>query len=558
MWDSLLRPIHDHLPLWLLLLPVMGGVSSGLAKQIDPLAVRHTLQLHRTLSVLLCVWLILAYEPLKPASSPQQAALFGPIEQVQFRDSFQWVGDTRTTLVERTTADGQRRTIEVPVHWGPDIRLEVGVDGINLWFVALSLLLIRLGAASDEERDHEPIDDAPHHHANSRRASSPWAWQWLEASLVGTFLAMDVVLFVVCWSSTVASVIWLLGRHGNSQRSAALRRFGKISAISIGASVLGLAGLVLAGGWLHDSGNHFEAPLTFSIPELVTGIQRMSTAGEHVVLWGVVRPRQFWLLAVGFSGALGLLPFHRGLVEALVAAPRGVSVVLVGAGAQIGLYGWLRFILPLFPDQLREFSEVLALLVGLCSLGAALRAFAEEADWRKRIAFATCASMGLSLLGFLTQTNAGLTGGLLRILSHGLTAGLLLWMLPRRIGDRRLLRFALLAWIGIPGLSGFVPEWLTPFGLFQHDFNAAALSLMTSGLLAWMWVRAERQSLDVPVPSWTPREACAAGTFVILILAMGFVPQWFVDRMQPSVQALLPRSSEMVRVSSDSSVAEAR
>lgn len=557
MWDSLLRPIHDHLPLWLLLLPVMGGVSAGLATQVAPLAVRRVLQLQRLLSVLCGVWLVFAYDPLKPASSPQQAALFGPIEQVQFRDSFSWVGETRTTLVEQTAADGQRRTIEIPIHWGPDIRFEVGVDGINLWFVALSLLLIRMGTATDEERDHEPIDAVAHGHAMTRRASSPWAWLWLEASLVGTFLALDVILFMICWSSTVGSVIWLLGRQGNSQRLAAVRRFGRMTAVSIAFGAVGLAGLVLAGGWLHDSGNPLNAPLVFSIPELVAGIPRMSAAGEHAVLWGVIRSRLLWLLVIGFSGGLGLLPLHRGLVEALQAAPRGLSIVLGGVGAQIGLYGWLRFVLPLFSEPLREFSEVLALLVGLGGLGAALRAFAEE-DWRKRIAFASCASIGLSLLGFLTQTNAGLTGGLLRILSHGVTAGLLLWMLPQRTGDRRLLRFALLAGIGVPGLSGFVPEWLTPFGLFQHDFNAAALSLLTSGLLAWTWVRAERSSHDVPVPSWTPRDACMAGTFVIVILAMGIVPQWFVDRMQPSVQALLPRSSEMVRVSSESPVVEAR
>jgi NADH:ubiquinone oxidoreductase subunit 4 (subunit M) len=211
-------------------------------------------------------------------------------------------------------------------------------------------------------------------------------------------------------------------------------------------------------------------------------------------------------------------------------------------------------------------------LAGLGSLFVAALAFGER-DWRQRIALATCCSVGLSLIGVMTLTLTGLTGGVLRVLSHGLTVGLLVWLLPTRSGEWRvasgepdnaaplpsnsplaphpsphvssrwrvgLVRFALFAWIGLPGSSGFVAEFLTPFGLFQHEFNVAALSLMISGLIAWMWVRAERELPSWSWDSWTRRDAFIAAMLVGLNVALGLAPQFVVNRLQPSLLPLLP------------------
>lgn len=165
-------------------------------------------------------------------------------------------------------------------------------------------------------------------------------------------------------------------------------------------------------------------------------------------------------------------------------------LVLAGVLLKVGVYGWLRFVVPVFPELLSQHADTFTTLVGLSSLLAAALAFGER-DWHRRIALATCSSVGLSLIGVMTLTLEGLTGGVLRVLSHGLTAGLLVWLLPReeltqarRVSEGSspantrwrvvLVRFSLVAWIGLPGLSGFVAEFVTPFGLFQHAFNAAA------------------------------------------------------------------------------------
>ncbi len=558
MWDTLARPIHDHLPLWLLLLPMLGAVVVGFAKRLGVETVRRTMQVNLCLSVTLCVWLVLAYEPLKPLDSAEQVALVGPIERFQFRDSFAWVGETRNVLLDRTRRNRDRQVIEVPIRWGPDIRCEVGVDGISIWFVVLSVLLVAVAASSE---------------VGSRSSSS--AWLWLQASLVGTFVALDVVLFVVCWLSTMLVITWLIGQGGDSERHEVTPRLLKRGWWGAWLVLLGLGGLVLAFGWLRPFPNRVETPLVFSIPELMTGIRQSAMSGESALLWASVNNWLFWLLVVGFTGPLWLAPFHHGFVAAFASAPRGVAMVLAGVLLKVGVYGWLRFILPLFPELVQQHAAGFTTFLGLSGLFAAVLAFGAS-DWRRRIALATCSSISLSLLGMMTLTLEGLTGGVLRLISHGITAGLLVWLLPseepslaRRASEGSdamtprwrvgLVRLALFAWIGLPGFSGFVAEFITPFGLFQHEFNAAALSLATSGVIAWMWVRAERDRPDWSYAGWSPRDAFVAAVLVTLNIGLGVAPQFVIDRVQPSLLLLLPIDREITATSSGTPfVAEVR
>lgn len=563
MWDAVIRPIREHLPLWLMLLPLLSAVFVGIAKPFGMDALRRTMLVHWLLSGMLSVWLVVAYEPLKPASSPQQAALLGPLERFQFRDSFAWLGETRSTLLEQVTRLGERRVIEVPVQWGPDIRFAVGVDGISVWFVALSVLLVAVGSGVRGQKSEvsEPVQaKADGREPMAVIPTSPLIWLWLQSSLVGTFIALDVMLFVICWMSTLFSVAVLLGRGGDSLRHDATPRLLKVSWFGGCLVALGLSGLVLAFGWLRPSLEQMETPLVFSIPELIAGIGQLSVAGRSASLWGAINPWLFWLLVVGFAWPMGLAPLHRAFVDSFASAPRGVALVMAGVFVKVGVYGWLRFVVPVFPDLLNQYSESFTTFAGLSTLFAAAVAFGER-DWPRRIAFATCSSVGLSLIGMMTLTLEGLTGGVLRVMSHGLTAGLLVWLLPSRMGtlvrpaldqnekkDRQecpsyrrwLVRFALFAWIGFPGLSGFLPEFVTPFGLFQHAFNAAALSLVTSGLMTWMWVRAERDPPDWSRECWTRQDVCVAIMLVTLNIALGVAPQFVVNRVQPSLLSLLP------------------
>ncbi|MFM9960848.1 MAG: proton-conducting transporter membrane subunit [Planctomycetaceae bacterium] len=591
MWDTLIRPIREHLPLWLVVLPFFTALLLGCVRLAGAEGVRRAMLVHLLLSVALSVWLVAAYEPVR---SPEQAARLGPLEQFQFRDRFAWLGESRPVLLEQFNRLGERRVIEVSAQWGPDIRFAVGVDGLSVWFVALSVLLIAVAGSSEFGSRKSEVTDPQFARGDP---PSPLPWLCLQSSLVGTFIALDVVLFVVCWMSTFLSVAWLMGGGGDSQRHDVTPRLLQASLFSGGLVGLGLGGLVLALSWLWPSPNQVAAPLVFSIPELVRGIRQVTASGEQAHLWGAVNIWLFLLLVVGCTWPLGLAPLHRRFVEAFASAPRGVAIVLAGVLFKVGVYGWLRFVVPLFPDQLREHADSFTTLLGLSSLIAAALAFGER-DWNRRIALATSSSIGLSLIGVLSLALEGLTGGVLRVLSHGLTAGLLVWLLPRspsskagltatpsacaRRGVNRenahadgvgvkqanetsfpasvipsgldldrtckpgasarrlLVRFALFAWIGLPGLSGFVAEFVTPFGLFQHAFNAAALSLMTSGLIAWMWVRADREPANWSGECWSRREVFVAASLVILNVALGVAPQFVVTQLQPSLISLLP------------------
>ncbi|MCX7418919.1 MAG: proton-conducting transporter membrane subunit [Planctomycetia bacterium] len=544
MWNLYLRPIRDQLPLWLLLLPLLGMVMVALGRRFHESAARQTLCVNVLTSVLLCVWLVAAYEPLKPTPDREQALIFGTVDRFQFRSSFSWIGESRSETLERTLPNGQVSSLEIPIRWGPDIRLEVGVDGISLWLTALSVLLVTV-ALSVECRSETEVPAI--------------AWLWLEASLIGTFVALDVVLFSICWMSTLLAVAWLMGNYGDIQRHATVPRLMKATAIGVWLVTIGLCGLVLAFGWLRQSPNRPYPPLIFSMPELIAGLGHWTAGGDNLILWANVSPWLFGLLVFGFTGPMLLAPFHRAFVMSISSAPPAVSIVLVGALIKVGLYGWLRFIIPVFPDLLRLNAEFLTTLVGISSLLAAVLAFGQT-HWPQRIALATTSSIGLSLLGLMTFTLEGMVGAMLRLLSHSLTAALLLWLLSRSSNSehqpevltkephnhplhnrqRALFRLALCAWIGLPGLSGFVAEFVSPFGLIQHEFNLALLSLTTSGLIAWMWVRADRDEPRWPLTPWTSRDWSVAITLVGLNIALGIAPQFVITRIEPSLVALLP------------------
>ncbi len=550
MWDLYLQPIQRQLPLWLMLVPLLGIVLVWLGRRFSEAAGRQTLFVNLLTSVLLCVWMVASYEPLKPAANQEQASFLGTIDRFQFRSSFSWVGESRSETLERSLPNGRIASREFAIRWGPDIRFEVGVDGISLWFTALSVLLVVVTLSVE---------------CRAESAASIGAWLWLESSLVGAFVVLDVVLFAICWMSTLLAIAWLIGSRGDSQRHEAVMRFLKPTAIGVGLVTIGLCGLVLAFGWLRQSPNRPHPPLIFSMPELIAGLGHWTAGGDNLVLWANVSPWLFGLLVLGFTGPMLLAPFHRAFVMSVSSAPPAVAIVLVGVLIKVGVYGWLRFIIPVFPDLLRLNTDFLAMLIGLSSLLAAVLAFGQT-DWYRRVALATTSSVGLSLLGVMTFTLEGMVGGMLRMLSHGLTAALLLWLLPRSSESnfscrrnlitpvaaecayerrhnkrcRAFFRLALFAWIGLPGLSGFVAEFVSPFGLIQHEFNLALLSLTTSGLIAWMWVRADRDEPQWSLMPWTPLDWSVLVTLVGLNISMGIAPQFVISRIEPSLVALLP------------------
>lgn len=563
---GLIGTIRDSLPLWLVCVPVAGMLVLALAARLGEPAVRRTMLVNLIVSLGLSVWMIAAYEPLKPVTQPASGALFGPIERFQFRSSFAWLGERRSAEIEITLPDGSRRQRVVPLAWGPDICFSVGVDGLSVWLVGATVLLIVCGWLREPHSVRRLVH--PFHFVappttdgvSIRPTETAAIWLWLEASLIGTLVALDVVLLVVCWMSSLLALGCLLSRGGDVGRKIATQRFLRVQWVGCGLIWLGLVGLVLAFGWLRESPGR-KPPLIFAVPELIAGIGRWTAAGDNLYLWTIVGPWLFVLLAVGFSLPLMVAPFHRGFVAALVSAPPAVAVVLAGVMIKLGVYGWLRFVVPLFHDQIRSMSELFVLAVGLSGLYAALQALAAE-TWRTRVPFATMASSNLMLLGVATLTIEGLTGGVLRWLGHALTAGLVLWLLPsseieKSRDDRSThaaecraaaFRLGLWAWIGLPGLSLFAAEFVTLFPLFEHNELSMVFSLTISLLLAWTWVRADRERMTWSAAPWLVRERLVIGGLLLLNVALGVTPNVVMWRMQPSLMMLLPPPESAARL----------
>jgi NADH-quinone oxidoreductase subunit M len=278
--------------------------------------------------------------------------------------------------------------------------------------------------------------------------------------------------------------------------------------------------------------------------------------------------RQAWLFlafALAFAIKVPMFPFHTWLPDAHVEAPTAGSVILAGVLLKMGTYGFLRFCLPLFPHASQTFAP---LIVALAVVGILYGAWVStvQPDMKKLIAYSSVSHLGFVMLGLFALNPQGLVGGLLQMVNHGLSTGalfLLVGMIYERRHSRLIADFGGL-WsvapvfsvillvvtfssIGLPGLNGFVGEFLILVGAFQWSPLAAVLS--TTGIvfaavyLLWMYQRVIFGEVRHPevarLPDLTPREIATLVPLLILIVWIGVYPAPFTRVTEPAVAELL-------------------
>jgi NADH-quinone oxidoreductase subunit M len=455
------------------------------------------------------------------------------------------------------------------------IQFYVGIDGLNVWLVVLTAVLlvssVLISWTSIQERGNEF-----------------YAWLLLLGTgMFGVFVAFDIVLFYVFFELTLVPLFFLIGIWGGPERRYAARKFFIYTLTGSLITLLGVLGAVLA----CQARNHGE--LTFSIPRLVTIVQeRLALADPaeqefwratpHLspatviqwmraqrpdeaaalahTMWGGV---EFWIflaLMAGFAIKVPLVPLHTWLPLAHVEAPTAGSVLLAGVLLKIGAYGFLRLCLTLAPDA----SLVLgAPLVGtLAVIGVvygALCALAQE-DIKKLVAYSSVSHLGLCMLGMFALNTAGLSGSLLQMINHGLSTGalfLLVGMLYERYHTRKMadyggmaarLHLLAVAWVficltsvGLPGLNGFVGEVLVLLGAFNfHTLTvdgdllgvllAAVLVVLTLLAAAYMGMLMRRESAG----------SVAVFAVPIGIMVGGLILIWAVWRVLAVPDQVLP------------------
>lgn len=467
---------------------------------------------------------------------------------------------TRWTLLSLTDAS--------PELAGPRVQFYVGVDGLNVWLLALcSLMMLPAILVS-----WEAVADRP---------GAFYGWLFvLQGGAIGAFLSYDVVLFYVFFELTLIPAFFLIGRWGNgSGRRDAARKF---FLYTLGGSLLTLVGVV---------GVVLTNPLpsglyTFELPELMAAVQRNLDAPFATYLktgdggpLAAKHDLQLWLfvcLVAGFLVKVPVWPFHTWLPAAYNEAPIGVTVLLSALLAKLGTFGFLRFVLPLTPDAAIAYGlPVVGVLAGVGIVYGALCAFAAR-DIKMMVAYSSLSHLGFLVLGLLAFNREGLSGAALHMVNHGVSTGALFAMLAflldrYRTTDQRSFggligrfpRFALLAFalcfasIGLPGLNNFVSEMLMMAGLFDArnpragGVGFALVAAVGIFLSAWYVLSMLRRVLfnppaepapapvvAGPIGDVTGRELVAFGGLAVVCLLLGLFPQVVLDPIEADAAAV--------------------
>ena len=421
--------------------------------------------------------------------------------------------------------------------WG--VSYSLGVDGISLFMVLLTTFTSAVAILGS-------------FNYITRRERAFYALMLLlETGVVGVFLALDVLLFYVFFEITLIPMYFIVGVWGGERRIYAAVKFVLFTAAG---SLLMLVGILYL---------YFTARA-----QLGTG----SFAWTDLLRVTLTLREQLWLFAafaLAFSIKVPVFPFHTWLPDAHVEAPTPGSVVLAAVLLKMGTYGFLRFLLPLFPAASQHPTVVMTMLVlGIVGIVYAAWVAAVQPDAKKLVAYTSVAHMGFVVIGIFALTVNGLQGGLVVMISHGISTGalfLLVGMLYERRHTRRIEDFGGLArvapWfgavfvitalasIGLPGTSGFVGEFLALLGTFEtHPWIAG---IATSGVIfaayymlpmvQRMWFNRLDRSENRAVTDLSRRELVILVPMVALMIWIGAYPTPFLRRMEPSVQELLER-----------------
>ena len=433
-------------------------------------------------------------------------------------------GDPGFQFVERTAISGDL---------GIDYHL--GVDGISLFMVALTPFLLPLSILASTSVDHRPKELMA-------------ALLLLEGSLIGVFLALDLALFFVFFEVLLVPMYFIIGLWGGERRLEAALKFFLYTALG---SAFMLAGII----FLSAQANDQLGRITFNYLEILD-LELSRTA-------------QFWLFGafgIAFAIKVPLFPFHTWLPDAHTEAPTAGSVILAGVLLKMGTYGLLRFNLSLFPEATVELAGFMATLAVVGILYGAAVAVVQP-DLKRLIAYSSVSHLGFVVLGIFALTSQGLEGSVVQMVNHGLTTGalfLLVGMIYERRHTRRISDYGglqkVMPWfagfflltafasIGLPGLNGFVGEFLILLGSYSRHPVLTVLAafgvVLAAVYLLWAYERVftgEPSSENRALKDLGLREVGILVPIATLIIFLGVYPRPVLERIEPSVEQVLER-----------------
>jgi NADH-quinone oxidoreductase subunit M len=433
----------------------------------------------------------------------------------------------------------------VDVSWIPaiDAGLRLGVDGTSLLLVLLTTLIM-------------PIALLASYHSIKKMEKEYYALMLLlQFGMTGVFLALDTFLFYVFWELILIPMYFIIGIWGGKDRIYASIKFFLYTLVG---SLLMLIAIL----WLS-----FEAaPLLGGFTTDLLKLQSVGAQLDHNV--------QFWLfMAFGLSFMIKvpLFPFHTWLPDAHVQAPTAGSVILAGVLLKLGTYGLIRYNLELFPHTSMELSGIISALAVFGIIYGALVAMVQT-DIKKLVAYSSVSHMGFVVLGIFSLTVEGVQGAVIQMVNHGLSTGALFLAVgvlyerrhTREIGDYGgitsvmprfavLFTIAMLASVGLPGLNGFIGEYLTLLGAFtspvlnhwSYAVIAATGVIFAAVYLLWMFQRVMFGENTNPenhhLRDLTKMEYWQLVPLVILMVWIGVAPKTFMDYSEKAIQSVVTR-----------------
>src|SRR5580700_11371089 len=411
-----------------------------------------------------------------------------------------------------------------PSNWIPSIGAGylIGIDGISFLLIMLTTLLGWISILSSWT-------------AIENRVKEYYVWFLiLQTGMLGVFMALDFFLFFVFWEAMLVPMYLLIGIWGGPRKLYAAIKFFLYTLLG---SVLMLLGILFLYFHHHTVAGFF----TFSIPELY---KTAPLIPFNIAIW------LFIAFFIGFAIKVPMFPFHTWLPDAHVEAPTAGSVILAGVLLKMGTYGLIRFAFPLFPVAATFFAPYLAALAVVGIVYGALVAMVQP-DLKKLVAYSSVSHLGFVVLGIAAMNTQGVQGAVYQMLNHGVsTDGL--FLIVGMLSDRRHTRaiaeygglkrvvphlvaaflIVTLASIGLPGLNGFVGEFLILLGAFTWNPRFAALAatgvLLSATYMLWMFQRVNYGPVTNPknaeFPDLKPREWALVVPIVALVLLMGVLP----------------------------------
>ncbi|MCG6948718.1 MAG: NADH-quinone oxidoreductase subunit M [Acidobacteria bacterium] len=430
--------------------------------------------------------------------------------------------------------------------WVPQfgITFHIGVDGISLLLVLLTTLLLPVVVLAAWSLNIEHIK------------SLHITFLLLTTGMIGTFVSLDLFLFYIFWEITLIPMYFIIGVWGGPRRIYAAVKF---FIFTMAGSVLMLVAILYLAWFHHEQ----TGAWSYDYIDLLTTAPLLPIGG------GLSAPGLlvFAAFALAFAIKVPLFPLHTWLPDAHVEAPTTGSVILAGVLLKMGTYGFLRFNRALLPDAWDVFAPFLMVLAVIGIVYGALIAMVQP-DIKKLVAYSSVSHLGFVVLGLVAGTQASTQGAILQMVNHGLTTGalfLMVGMLYERTYTRLIERYGGLASvmpvytaifllvtlgsIGLPGLNGFIGEFLILAGAWAEHPVAVAIAglgiILGAVYMLWMVQRVFWGPLDIraneALPDVNLREIFVVAPLIVLIIWIGVHPNTFLEPMEASVRLLLTR-----------------